>query len=67
MTADVNSLDTLKLAAYLEARIDGFQGALTAEKFVGGQSNPTLFLKARKCWATVICFLENRKCTTKPP
>lgn len=47
MTTDVNSLDTVKLAAYLETRIDGFQGPLTAEKFAGGQSNPTFLLKAR--------------------
>ncbi len=47
MITDVNSLDTLKLAAYLETRINGFQGPLTAEKFAGGQSNPTFLLKAR--------------------
>lgn len=47
MTTDVNSLDTARLAAYLETRIDGFQGPLTAEKFAGGQSNPTFLLKAR--------------------
>lgn len=47
MTTDVKSLDTVKLAAYLETRIDGFQGPLTAEKFAGGQSNPTFLLKAR--------------------
>lgn len=47
MITDVNSLDTVKLAAYLETRINGFQGPLTAEKFAGGQSNPTFLLKAR--------------------
>lgn len=47
MTTDVNDLDKVKLAAYLETRIDGFQGPLTAEKFAGGQSNPTFLLKAR--------------------
>lgn len=47
MTSDVKSLDTVKLAAYLEAHIDGFHGPLTAEKFAGGQSNPTFLLKAR--------------------
>ncbi|MEO8600204.1 MAG: phosphotransferase family protein, partial [bacterium] len=46
MTTDVKSLDTVRLAAYLETRIDGFQGPLTAEKFTGGQSNPTFLLKA---------------------
>lgn len=47
MTTDVNRFDTVKLAAYLETRIDGFQGPLRAEKFAGGQSNPTFLLKAR--------------------
>lgn len=47
MTNEVKSLDTVQLAAYLESRIDGFQGPLTAEKFAGGQSNPTFLLKAR--------------------
>lgn len=47
MTMDVKSLDTVKLAAYLEVCVDGFQGPLTAEKFAGGQSNPTFLLKAR--------------------
>lgn len=39
-------LDTEKLTAYLQANIDGFQGPLTAEKFAGGQSNPTYKLQA---------------------
>ena len=47
MTKDIKSLDTVKLAAYLEKQIEGFQGPLTAEKFSGGQSNPTFLLKAR--------------------
>jgi len=47
MTRDIKSLDTVKLATYLEKQIDGFQGPLTAEKFPGGQSNPTFLLKAR--------------------
>ena len=47
MTKDANSLDTVRLAAYLETRMDGFQGPLCAEKFAGGQSNPTFHLKAR--------------------
>ncbi|NKI17014.1 phosphotransferase family protein [Spongiibacter sp. KMU-166] len=40
-------LDTDKLAAYLEANIDGFAGPITAEKFAGGQSNPTYRIDAR--------------------
>ncbi|MET3108001.1 aminoglycoside phosphotransferase (APT) family kinase protein [Oxalobacteraceae bacterium GrIS 2.11] len=47
MTSDVNSLDPVRLAAYLEQNIAGFQGPLSAEKFAGGQSNPTYLLKAR--------------------
>ncbi|MFI4941137.1 MAG: phosphotransferase [Burkholderiales bacterium] len=47
MTTTVKNLDTSKLASYLETRIDGFQGPLTAEKFAGGQSNPTFLLKAQ--------------------
>lgn len=39
--ADVSHLDEVKLAKYLEASIEGFKGPLTAEKFAGGQSNPT--------------------------
>jgi len=33
--------DTEKLAAYLERHVLGFAGPLVAEKFSGGQSNPT--------------------------
>jgi aminoglycoside phosphotransferase (APT) family kinase protein len=39
-------LDTDNLARYLEQRIAGFSGPLTAEKFPGGQSNPTFKLTA---------------------
>ncbi len=46
MATDVNQLDTIKLATYLESVITGFQGPLTVEKFTGGQSNPTFLLKA---------------------
>lgn len=44
--ADTFELNTDKLAAYLEGTIDGFQGPLSAEKFSGGQSNPTYLLTA---------------------
>jgi aminoglycoside phosphotransferase (APT) family kinase protein len=40
------TLDTTKLQVYLEAQIPGFSGELTAEKFAGGQSNPTFKLSA---------------------
>jgi aminoglycoside phosphotransferase (APT) family kinase protein len=38
--------DAAKLTAYLEQHVDGFCGPLTAEKFPGGQSNPTFLIKA---------------------
>lgn len=42
----IQQLDTARLAAYLETRIPGFNGPLSAEKFAGGQSNPTFKLTA---------------------
>ena len=39
-------LDTDSLGRYLEQHIDGFSGPVTAEKFAGGQSNPTFKLSA---------------------
>ena len=39
-------LDTAKLQGYLEAQIPGFEGEIVAEKFPGGQSNPTFKLTA---------------------
>ncbi|MFT7404589.1 phosphotransferase [Zhongshania sp.] len=44
--ADAFDLDIAALTAYLEAHIDGFKGPLTAEKFAGGQSNPTYLIAA---------------------
>ena len=38
------TLDTPSLQAYLEGRLPDFAGSLTAEKFAGGQSNPTFLL-----------------------
>jgi aminoglycoside phosphotransferase (APT) family kinase protein len=38
--------DTAKLAGYLEENIPGFKGPITADKFAGGQSNPTFLLTA---------------------
>ena len=40
------TLDTSRLGPYLAERIPGFSGELTAEKFAGGQSNPTFKLTA---------------------
>ena len=39
-------LDTAVLGAYLEKNIAGFKGPLTADKFAGGQSNPTYLIAA---------------------
>lgn len=38
--------DEHKLARYLEQQVPGFHGPLAAEKFAGGQSNPTFLIKA---------------------
>lgn len=46
MSQDNFDFDTEKLSSYLEANIDGFKGPLTAEKFPGGQSNPTFKITA---------------------
>lgn len=35
-----------RLQSYLEEHIKGFEGPCTAEKFPGGQSNPTFKLTA---------------------
>ncbi|MBD2859617.1 phosphotransferase family protein [Spongiibacter sp. KMU-158] len=40
-------LDTESLNRYLEANVAGFEGPLTAEKFAGGQSNPTYLIDAK--------------------
>jgi aminoglycoside phosphotransferase (APT) family kinase protein len=43
-TPDVTELDTASLERYLTAEVTGFKGPLKAEKFGGGQSNPTFLL-----------------------
>ena len=45
MTASFD-FDNTVLSEYLEKHVDGFKGPLTAEKFDGGQSNPTFLLEA---------------------
>jgi len=40
------TLDTKRLGDYLAEHIPGYSGTLTAEKFAGGQSNPTFKLTA---------------------
>ncbi len=42
---DANQLDTGAVAAWMAETLPGFEGPLTAEKFAGGQSNPTYLLK----------------------
>ncbi len=42
----VNELNIETLTSYLEQHVEGFKGPVTAEKFSGGQSNPTFLLKA---------------------
>lgn len=39
--SDVNTLDEAALGAYLKDRLEGCSGAVRAEKFADGQSNPT--------------------------
>ena len=46
MNQPSHDFDTERLAAYLEKKIPDFRGPLSAEKFSGGQSNPTFLLKA---------------------
>jgi aminoglycoside phosphotransferase (APT) family kinase protein len=45
---DPFALDTDLLSEYLSKNISGFTGPLTAEKFAGGQSNPTYLLTTPK-------------------
>jgi aminoglycoside phosphotransferase (APT) family kinase protein len=48
-TAEVRArhrFDADRLSAYLNDRIDGFQGPLNVRQFKGGQSNPTYLLKS---------------------
>ena len=44
--SDVADLNTASLEAYLQKNLAGFEGPLLAEKFSGGQSNPTFLLTA---------------------
>lgn len=46
MTRAVEQLDIETLGTYLQQRIDGFGKLQSAEKFAGGQSNPTFLLTA---------------------
>ncbi len=46
MNRAAHTLDEARLARYLEKVLPDFRGPLTAEKFSGGQSNPTFLLNA---------------------
>jgi len=46
MRGEQQLINEEKLAAYLEEHLDGFRGPLSAEKFPGGQSNPTFKINA---------------------
>lgn len=48
MTRDTQQLDLTRLARYLEDHVPGFRGPVIAEKFAGGQSNPTFLLQTPK-------------------
>ncbi|MBN3817668.1 phosphotransferase [Paraburkholderia sp. Se-20369] len=47
MTNTTQQLDIARLTRYLEDHVPGFEGPVDAEKFAGGQSNPTFLLHAR--------------------
>ncbi|MGU7783118.1 phosphotransferase [Burkholderia sp. PU8-34] len=47
MTNTPQQLDVDRLTRYLEDHVPGFEGPVDAEKFAGGQSNPTFLLHAR--------------------
>lgn len=46
MDGNVHAFDEGRLGSYLQRHVRGFRGPLRAEKFAGGQSNPTFHLKA---------------------
>ena len=46
MADGIQVIDTDKLCEYLQSTLHGFKGPVTAEKFTGGQSNPTFKLTA---------------------
>jgi aminoglycoside phosphotransferase (APT) family kinase protein len=45
MTNNPQQLDIATLSRYLEEHVPGFRGPVVAEKFSGGQSNPTFLLQ----------------------
>lgn len=47
MPNDTQQLDLARLTPYLEDHVPGFKGCAVAQKFPGGQSNPTFLLQTR--------------------
>lgn len=47
MSNSSNAINADTLCAYLEEHVEGFHGPLSAEKFSGGQSNPTYLISAK--------------------
>jgi aminoglycoside phosphotransferase (APT) family kinase protein len=45
-TPGQNSVDTARLAAWMAARIAGFEGPIEVQQFAGGQSNPTYLIQS---------------------
>ena len=45
MSDDTQTLDTHAVCSYLREKLPGFDGNITAQKFAGGQSNPTFLLQ----------------------
>ena len=43
-TAHEDGFDTFRLAGWLESRVDGLKGPIKANRFSGGQSNPTFMV-----------------------
>lgn len=43
---DAHRFDAVRLAAWMDANVDGFRGPLEVSQFKGGQSNPTYLLQA---------------------
>ena len=57
---NTQTLDLSKLQGYLEDHIPGFSGELSAEKFAGGQSNPTFLLKTELLSGLILLLLRDR-------
>ena len=43
---DQHAFDTARLAAWMQAHIDGFAGPIEVSQFAGGQSNPTFLVQS---------------------